>query len=333
MSIIRDERESDYTMIGDEIMSEYNNPIVIERADPWVYKHTDGYYYFTGSVPGYQSIELRRAKTLNELQDGEIKTVWHAHEEGPQSELVWAPEVHFINGKWYIYYAASNHPHIRDKDYHHNMFVIECEAADPFEGEWVEKGMITTHQKSFAIDGTAFELNEKLYYVWCQLEPAITNNSNLYISEMENPWTLKGKILLLSVPEFDWECEGFRVNEGAAAIVKDDKVIITYSASATDHTYKMGMLWANTDADLLDGYSWHKSAEPVFVSSEENSQFGPGHNSFTKDETGEHDLLVYHARPTMANEGDPLNNPNRHARVQKFTWDENGLPVFGVPVK
>lgn len=315
------------------MMIEYNNPIVIERADPWVYKHNDGYYYFTGSVPGYQSIEVRRSKTLNGLQNGEIKTVWKAHNEGIQSELIWAPEIHYIRGKWYIYYAASNHAEIRDRDFHHRMFVLECDSENPLEGEWIEKGEIKTHQKSFAIDGTAFELNDKLYYVWCQLEPAITNNSNLYISEMENPWTLKGKILLLSVPEYDWECEGFKVNEGPAAIVKDDKVIITYSASATDHTYKMGMLWADINDDLLDGFSWHKSPDPVFQSSEKNQQFGPGHNSFTRDETDTYDLLVYHARPTKVNMGDPLNNPNRHARVQVFDWDENGLPVFGEPVK
>lgn len=315
------------------MMIEYNNPIVIERADPWVYKHNDGYYYFTGSVPGYQSIEVRRSKTLNGLQNGEIKTVWKAHNEGIQSELIWAPEIHYIRGKWYIYYAASNHAEIRDRDFHHRMFVLECDSENPLEGEWIEKGEIKTHQKSFAIDGTAFELNDKLYYVWCQLEPAITNNSNLYISEMENPWTLKGKILLLSVPEYDWECEGFKVNEGPAAIVKDDKVIITYSASATDHTYKMGMLWADINDDLLDGFSWHKSPDPVFQSSEKNQQFGPGHNSFTRDETDTYDLLVYHARPTKVNTGDPLNNPNRHARVQIFDWDENGLPVFGEPVK
>lgn len=49
------------------------NPIVYERADPWVYHHSDGYYYFTGSVPGYQSIEIRRAKSLNDLEKGETK--------------------------------------------------------------------------------------------------------------------------------------------------------------------------------------------------------------------------------------------------------------------
>ena len=76
------------------------NPIVYERADPWVYRHSDGYYYFTGSVPGYQSIELRRGKSLNDLRDGDTKTIWQAHESGNQSQLIWAPEIHFIDGKW-----------------------------------------------------------------------------------------------------------------------------------------------------------------------------------------------------------------------------------------
>jgi len=311
----------------------YKNPIVIERADPWVYKHTDGYYYFTGSVPGYQSIELRRAKHLNDLENGEIKTIWHAHETGIQSELIWAPEVHFINNKWYIYYAASDSATERNLTHHHRMFVLECSDKDPFNGNWIEKGQIKTPLKSFSIDGTVFSHKNDLYYVWAQQDPSIPGNSNLYISKMENPWTLKGEVVLLTKPEFDWEKKGFMVNEGAAAIIRNNKVFITFSGSATDHNYAMGLIWANHDDDLLDPNSWTKLKEPVFVSSIENKQFGPGHNSFTKTEDDKMDVLIYHARPTMENEGDPLNNPNRHARAQVFTWDKDGFPVFGKPVK
>ena len=49
---------------------------------------------------------------------------------------------------------------------------------------------------------------------------------------------------------------------------------MTYSASATDENYAMGLLWANVDDDLLDGYSWHKSEKPVFVSSERHHLYG-----------------------------------------------------------
>ncbi|WP_161979290.1 glycoside hydrolase family 43 protein [Streptococcus sp. S784/96/1] len=310
----------------------YQNPIVLERADPWVYKHTDGYYYFTGSVPGYQTIELRRAKSLNDLgEKAEVVTVWYAHETGPLSELVWAPEIHYLRGKWYIYFAASDDAVERNQYHHHRMFVLENESANPMKGEWIEKGQIRTQYESFSIDATVFELEDELYYIWAQLDPRIPGNSNLYISKMANPWTLTGPQKLLTIPEYDWEKIGFLVNEAPAVIIRNGKVFVTYSASATDENYAMGLLWADANSDLLDGYSWHKSEKPVFVSSEKNRLFGPGHNSFTRNEDDTKDVLIFHARPEKNKEGDPLDNPNRHANVQVFSWDENGFPVFGEP--
>lgn len=308
---------------------ESKKPFVLERADPWVYKHTDGYYYFTGSVPGYQSIEVRRATSLEGLETGERVLVWHAHDTGKQSQLIWAPEIHFIHGKWYIYYAASDDAEIRDQEHHHRMFVIENAAETPMNDQWVEKGQVITQFESFSLDATVFEHKNDLYYVWAQQDPRIPGNSNLYISKMENPWTLKGKQVLLSIPEYSWERIGFKVNEGPAAISRNGKVFLTYSASATDENYAMGLLWANEDSDLLNGYSWHKAKEPVFVSSERNNLYGPGHNSFTTVDG--RDVLIYHARPEKNKQGDPLDNPNRHAHAQFFRWDEQGFPVFGEP--
>ncbi|WP_375178861.1 glycoside hydrolase family 43 protein [Enterococcus rotai] len=320
-------------MLGKNSQEIYRNPIVLERADPWVYKHSDGYYYFTGSVPGYKSIEVRRAKSLNDLENGERITVWQAPETGAMSCLIWAPEIHFIRGKWYIYFAASDNEEIRNENHHHRMFVIENDSEDPMNTNWIEKGQIKTQFESFSLDGTMFEHQERLYYVWAQQDPVIPGNSNLYISEMENPWTLKGKQILLSVPEYAWEKIGFSVNEGAAAIIRNGKVFITYSGSATDENYAMGLLWADENSDLLNGFSWNKAVEPVFKSSSKNQQFGPGHNSFTISEDGKKDVIVYHARPEPNKAGDPLNNPNRHARAQIFEWDEKGFPLFGEPVR
>lgn len=310
---------------------DYKKPIVFERADPWVYYHTDGYYYFTGSVPGYQTIELRRSKILTDLEKGEKVTVWHAHQDGPLSKLIWAPEIHYLNGKWYIYFAASDHEELRDASHHHRMFVIENGNEDPFEGNWEEKGQIKTQFESFSLDGTVFQHKDVLYYVWAQLDPNIPGNSNIYLSEMENPWKLKGKQVLLSIPSFEWEKIGFWVNEGPAVIVRNGKVFITYSASATDENYAMGLLWADESSDLLNGFSWRKSEKPVFMSSEKNHLYGPGHNSFTKTPDGLTDLLIYHARPEKNKVGDPLDNPNRHAMMQPFSWNEIGFPVFGEP--
>lgn len=310
----------------------YNNPVVEQRADPWVYKHTDGYYYFTASVPEYDRIEIRRSKTLQGLGEAEPVVAWRKYETGPLSANIWAPEIHFIQGKWYIYFAAARTTETNDGLFDHRMYVLENDAANPLEGTWTEKGKIRTQWESFSLDATTFEHNGVLYYVWAQKDPDIEGNSNLYISEMSNPWTLEGKQAMISTPEYPWEVIGFKVNEGAAVLKRNGRIFISYSASATDHNYCMGLLYADESADLLDPASWVKSPEPVFATNEENGQYGPGHNSFTVSEDGK-DVIVYHARNYKEIIGDPLYDPNRHTRMQIFGWNEDGTPNFGVPVK
>ena len=314
--------------------SNYKNPIVIQRADPYIYKHSDGYYYFTASVPDFDLIELRRAKRIEDLQDAKTYVVWRKHDIGEMSELIWAPEIHYINNKWYIYFAAAPNREVTGITFNHNMYVIECEDENPLTGTWIEKGKIDSGWDSFALDATTFESNGKLYCVWAQEDLNIEKNShsNIYIAEMENPWTLKSKAVLLSKPEYDWEIQLFWVNEGPAILKKNGKIFLTYSASGTDENYCMGMLTADENSDLLDENSWVKSKNPVFKTSYENKQHGPGHNSFTVSEDGE-DLLVYHSRNYTKLKGDPLSDPNRHARIEVIKWDEDGTPNFGVPSK
>lgn len=311
----------------------YHNPIVIQRADPFIYKHSDGYYYFTASVPEFDCIELRRSKTISELQDSESIIVWKKHDEGDMSELIWAPEIHYINGKWYIYFAAAPNRRVDGITFNHSMYVIENESENPINGEWIEKGKIDSGWDSFALDATTFEHRGKLYYVWAQEDQKVEVNShsNLYIAEMENPWTLKSKPVLLSKPELEWEIQLYWVNEGPAVLKKNNKIFLTYSASATDERYCMGMLTADADSDLLNPDSWVKSQKPVFKTSYENHQYGPGHNSFTVSEDGKDDLLVYHCRNYTELKGDPLSDPNRHTRIEVIKWNEDGTPDFGEP--
>ena len=308
------------------------SPLIIQRADPYIYKHTDGYYYFSASVPAYNLIELRRSKTIAGLAHAMPRTIWRKHDTGTgeESELIWAPEIHFINGKWYVYYAAS---HTTDFDengmFQHRMYVIECEAPDPMETEdnWVEKGRVQTPIDSFALDATTFEHQNKLYYVWAQKDPEIFGNTNIYISEMENPWTLKTAPVMLTKPEYDWETQIFAVNEGPAVLHRNGKFFLTFSGSATDENYCMGMLYADENSDLTDPRSWTKSRYPVLESAPGIGIYGPGHNSFTVDENG-NDIMVFHARTESEIVGDPLYNPNRHAMLMPVRWKEDGTPYF-----
>ncbi|MBT0723396.1 family 43 glycosylhydrolase [Rosenbergiella sp. S61] len=192
------------------------------------------------------------------------------------------------------------------------------------------KGKILTPIDSFSLDATYFRHQGKNYYLWAQKDPAIEGNSNLYLSEMANPWTLKTAPVMLSKPEFPWETRGFSVNEGPAFIAHGNRVFITYSASATDENYCIGLLWADKASNLIDPASWQKLSHPVFTTHRQNQQFGPGHNSFTRNEQDE-DVLVYHARNYSDIEGDPLYDPNRHTRIKVFNWNEEDMPVFGEP--
>lgn len=311
---------------------QWPNPFIEQRADPFILQHGDG-YYFIASVPEYDRLEIRRAVKLNELPNAEPVVVWRKPAHGPMSELIWAPELHHIDGKWYIYFAAT---HTQELDqlnmFQHRMFALECADADPLSGKWVEKGQVKTQFDSFCLDATTFKHQGKQWYLWAQKDPSIAGNSNIYLAELETPWAIKGNPVMLSKPELDWECRGFLVNEGPAVIVHGDKLFISYSASATDENYCIGLLWIDLNADPTKAENWHKSPRPIFTTSYENKQFGPGHNSFTQTQDGQ-DILVYHARNYTEIEGDPLYDPNRHTRLKTIEWDVNGMPVFGMPAK
>jgi len=107
----------------------WSNPILRHRADPHVLLHTDGWYYFTATVPEYDRIELRRAKTVGGLSTAEPKVIWRKHDHGPMGAHIWAPEIHFIDGKWYVYFAAGR----SDAIWEIRMYVLENDSANPLE--------------------------------------------------------------------------------------------------------------------------------------------------------------------------------------------------------
>jgi GH43 family beta-xylosidase len=307
------------------------NPLILQRADPFIFRHSDGYYYFTASVPEYDRIELRRARTIAGLATATAVDVWRKPDTGPLSDLIWAPEIHHIDGAWYVYFAAAPSREIKDDLFQHRIYVLTSAAEDPLAGQWRVAGRMDTGLDTFCLDATTFRHRGQRYFVWAQKAPVIPGNSNLYIAPMADASRLAGPPVLLSRPEFAWEVQGFLVNEGPAVLVRNGKVFLSYSASATDERYCMGLLSADENAPLLEPSSWTKSAQPVFRTCAERNVFGPGHNSFTVSEDGKQDLLVYHARNYREITGDPLWNADRHTCVQPLRWDEKGMPVFGLP--
>ncbi len=303
----------------------WNEPFITQRADPYVLRHNNK-WYFTASVPEYDRIALRRADSLEGLRAAEETFIWHAHESGVMSQHIWAPELHYLDGAWYIYFAASR----KDDIWALRPWVLRCEGDDPLKGPWTECGMLKCTDDDefsftdFSLDKTVFEHHDRRFCVWAEKVSVGRKISNLYIAEMSDPLTLKTPQMLLSSPCYEWERHGFWDNEGPAFIAHDNRVYLTYSASDTSPAYCMGLLWADANADLMDISSWHKLNHPVYTTDVERGLFGPGHNTFFTDETGEV-YTSYHARQYDEIIGDPLYDPNRHCYIMRVSFEDNLL--------
>jgi GH43 family beta-xylosidase len=315
-----------------ETLQTFTNPLLPSGADPFSF-YKDGYYYYTHTTGN--SIVLWKTKNLANLKTADKKTIYTPPQGTLYSKEIWAPEIHFIDGKWYAYFAADD-----GKNDHHRMYVLENVTVDPMQGNWIFKGKVADPSDKWAIDGDVFTYESQLYMIWSGWEGDQNGQQNIYIAKMKNPWTIEGNRVLISFPSFDWETIGdlhdannpphVNVNEGPQVLMNDKKLFIVYSASGcwTD-SYALGLLSFTGKNNLLDPAQWKKSAEPVFKQSKENSVYAPGHNSFFKSPDGKEDWILYHAN-SLPGQGC---GKQRSPRAQKFTWKKDGTPDFGEPVK
>lgn len=308
--------------------TEYNKPFIEQRADPYIYRHQDGTCYFTASVPEYDKIVLRGASSIHGLRNAKEVTLWTRHQEGPQSLHIWAPEIHYLDGAWYIYYAAGD----KENEWEIRPYVLKCTGQDPLHDPWEEMGMIQAADgdefsfHAFSLDATILEHKGEHYCIWAEKTGVGKQISNLYIARMASPVKLATAQVLLTTPDYEWERIDFWVNEGPAFLKHEGKIFMTFSASATGECYCMGLLYIDEDADVLDPAKWTKMSRPVLRSDTDKGIYGPGHNCFVRD--GNQDLCVYHARPYDEIIGNPLYDPNRHTMILEVKYDDNGFPVF-----
>jgi GH43 family beta-xylosidase len=315
-----------------KVLKTFTNPILPTGADPWI-TYKDGYYYYTNTLG--DSIIIWKTKDIADLRNAPKKTIWIPPVGQRYSREVWAPEIHFIDNKWYLYFAADD-----GKNDNHRLYVLENAASDPLEGEWKFKAQLAETSDKWAIDGSVFRHNNQLYLIWSGWDGDVNGQQNIYIAKMKNPWTVTGKRAKISEPEYDWEKNGdlndpnnpphVSVNEGPEVLRHGNKLFLIYSASGcwTDF-YSLGMLTASKNSDLMNPKSWKKSPKPVFTQSKENSVYAPGHNSFFKSPDGKEDWILYHAN----SEPGSGCGGKRAPRMQMFTWKKDGTPFFGLPVK
>jgi GH43 family beta-xylosidase len=306
------------------------NPIA-EGADPWVVRH-DGWYYLIQSRD--RGIYVYKSARLTDLKRNEVR-VWTAPSDGWNRMHIWAPELHFVDGKWYVYYAggAAGPPFL-----HQRSGVLESVGGDP-QGQYVDRGMLYTGDDiagrtdaKWAIDLTVGRIGGRLYAVWSGWESNdVTTDrtpQHTYIAAMSDPRTISTNRVKISSPTASWE-DGTELDlqEGQEFLQRDGQVFIVYSAreSWLQH-YKLGQLrLVSAGADPLDPASWIKSG-PVFAGS--GTVYGVGHASFTTSPDGTEDWIVYHSKL-----GTEPGWDDRVIRTQKFSWNADGSPNFGTPVQ
>ena len=301
----------------------FKNPILNSGADPWVFKNGDEYLvtFTTGN-----NITLLRTNKMSNIKNATKKVVWTPPATGLNSKEIWAPELHKINNKWYVYYAASD-----GNNENHKMWVLENTSEDPFQGTWEDKGELKLPGDKWAIDGSPFEINGKLYFIWSGWEGDLNIRQDIYIAQMETPTKVIGERISLLKPKDAWETNSTnpQVTEGPQFLLKNGKAFLFYSAGGcwTDG-YSIGAIWMESTANPMEIASWERmGTNPLFATNNTGNAFGPGHNSFFKSLNGDEDWILYHANP---HPGQGCGG-NRTMRMQKFTWDNNNFPILGIP--
>ena len=139
-------------------VASYSNPLLTSGADPYAIYH-DGVYDYTQSM--YDHLSIWKTKDITDLRHARSKTVW-LPDDLTNSRDLWAPELHYLDGKWYLYYAAAG---IRAGS--HQLYVLENSHPDPTEGRFIYKGQLRRPKlggRCFGIHPQGFTLPSMVRY-------------------------------------------------------------------------------------------------------------------------------------------------------------------------
>ncbi|OKI16303.1 alpha-N-arabinofuranosidase [Saccharothrix sp. CB00851] len=294
----------------------FTNPIKRNGPDPWLQYH-NGYYYLA-TTTWNSTITMRRSRTLAGLSTAADQVIFNLTRPNGCCNM-WAPEFHLLNGRWYLYYVAGQN--VPDFNPTQRLHVLESAGTDPM-GPYSFKADLGN---TWELDPSILQHNGRLYL----LGSATDGTQSLTITPLSNPYTISGSRRTISQPTLSWERQTHPVNEGGEPLYHNGRTMIVYSASACwGPDYKLGLLTL-TGTDPLNRAHWTKSPNPVFQRNDANGVYAPGHNGFFKSPDGTEDWIVYHANDSASGGCDM----NRSTRAQKFTWNADGTPNFGTPVR
>ncbi|WDI41379.1 family 43 glycosylhydrolase [Bremerella sp. P1] len=293
------------------------NPVYAGQ-DPYIMVGPDGAYYQAASIRDDRGIRVYRSESLTDR--GIHRDVFSAPDEGPYRAQWWAPEIHYLDGSWYIYTCADDGDNAK-----HRVVVLKADSDDPLGSYSIAAELDTP---AWAIDATIATFgNGRRYCIWSGWPVGTDPDStqHLFISEMESPTKLIGDVVDLSTKMYPWETAGrpAGLNEGAQVLRRNGKTMIIYAASGSwTPDYCFGLMTLEGD-DPLDASAWKKQDKPWF--SRANEVYGPGHGCLVASPDGTEDWLAFHSSI------DAKGSWNRCISLKKVTWNEAGMPEAGQP--
>ncbi|MBS1660362.1 MAG: glycoside hydrolase family 43 protein [Bacteroidetes bacterium] len=303
--------------------TKFVNPLLASGPDPWVLKQGSFYYYTHTSG---SKVAIWKTQYMSDLGKATPVTVWQPPSD-PNSEYgrdIWAPEIHYLDNKWYIYVSADK----GGDNATHRVFVLENTGSDPTDpSAWTFKGKLHDTDDKWAIDATIFTYNGVNYAAWSGWPGNVNVEQDIYIAKLSNPYTIEGTRVMIAKPTYGWEGT---INEGPEALINaSGQLFLTYSGNGCwSDDYSLGLLTLKPGGNPLSPADWTKSPTPVFTKNTAGGAFGPGHNGFFLSPDGKENWILYHAN-TLAGVGC---GDARCPRIQKFTWNADGTPNFGTPV-
>ncbi len=323
-----------YEINGKVLCNKFQFPLSKGYGDP-VLLFWEGKWYFIATNDNLNDIGLyvREADDIHGLfaEDVVEHLILPFDKARGFEQTFWAPEFHIIGGELYILFAVSGEmwgPQCHVMKFKKGGSIIDEQSwENPVPVVRVDGSPLAPG--AISLDMTYVKADRASYMVWSYrkgIGTPLDTGSMLYIATVEEaePWKLTSEPVLLTRPLYGWEnVEGTINNEGPYAFVKDGKIYLTYSGGAANgYTYALGLLTADTCADLLDLSSWKKSIYPVLTFYSVDGEYGPGHNSFFVDENG--DLMIaYHAETDI----------KEHLRcdgIRRVHFRADGRPYFSM---
>eukprot|EP01113_Clastostelium_recurvatum_P037430 TRINITY_DN5471_c0_g1_i1.p1 TRINITY_DN5471_c0_g1~~TRINITY_DN5471_c0_g1_i1.p1 ORF type:complete len:532 (-),score=97.03 TRINITY_DN5471_c0_g1_i1:227-1822(-) len=305
----------------------FKNPIFTSQ-DPWVTK-VDGVYYYTESYCGKADICVKISPTLTGLSTADWVGVWSASAGNANSDEIWAPEMHYIDGAWYIYYAADS-----GNNNNHRLFVLKGSSPKgPFsEGATgLPHGQMKEQSGHWAIDPDVFKAADGKLYITFSCTDYVNSNfpQRICLAPLSDPVTISGPTVYLSTPTEYWEMRTAPIQEGPVGYTYNGSTYITYSGSASwiSNAYSVGILSLKANSDPLVAANWAKSG-PIL--DRHSNVFGPGSVVFVPSPDDSEYWVMYHAIDKANCQ--PSAYACRDIRLQQMFFDPSGYPILGYPV-